>query len=131
MKDKLSEVLNELKDFENVNKKAILQIKAFSEKEDIERRLEELYKNKKSLSSLISSLDSKRVEQMAYTYKQMVKNFEAMFEKIVPGGRGELLLVGCPDEGSEMEKFSEATGIQVMVTFAGRVYHYNNLNICS
>ena len=94
-------------------------MKAFSEREEIEQRLKTLYRDKKSLSSLISSLDSKRLEQMAYTYKQMVKNFGEMFERIVPTGRGELILVGCPDHGNEMEKFSEATGVQVRVNFTG------------
>ena len=117
LKAKLSEVLANMKDFENVNMKAILQVEAFSEKEDIERKLKELYQTKKSLSTLISSLDNKRIEQMAYTFKQMMKNFQTTFEKIVPMGRGQLEVVGGPDEGTEAEKFSEATGIQVRVTF--------------
>ena len=121
LKAKLSEVLTIMKDFDNVNMKAILQVEAFSEKEDIERKLKELNQTKKSLATLISSLDNKRIEQMAYTFKQMMKNFQATFEKIVPMGRGQLEVVGGPEEGSEAEKFSEATGIQVRVTFTGKV----------
>ena len=105
-----------MKEFEEVNKKAVLQMEAFSEKENIERSMKDLLKDKKNLSTLISSLDSKREEQMAYTYKRMVKNFEDVFEKIVPMGRGRLELVGCPED---KRKFSDAAGIQVKVTFTG------------
>ena len=121
LKAKLSSVLADMKDLENVNMKAILQVEAFSEKEDIEEKLKELHRTKKALSTMISSLDNKRMEQMAYTFKQMMKNFQATFEKIVPTGRGQLEVVGGPEEGSEAEKFTEATGIQVKVTFTGKV----------
>ena len=97
-------------------------IESLSEKDDIEQKLKELNQTKKALSTLISSLDNKRIEQMAYTFKQMMKNFQTTFEKIVPMGRGQLEVVGGPDEGSEVEKFTEATGIQVKVTFTGKVY---------
>ena len=116
LKTKLSEVSDEMKEFEEVNRKAVLQIEAFSEKGNIERSMKDLLKDKKNLSTLISSLDSKREEQMAYTYKRMVKNFEDVFEKIVPVGRGRLELVGCPED---KRTFSDAAGIQVMVTFTG------------
>ena len=122
LKSKLSDVLATMKDFDNVNMKAIVQVEAFSEKDDIEQKLKELNQTKKALSTLISSLDNKRIEQMAYTFKQMMKNFQTTFEKIVPMGRGQLEVVGGPDEGSEVEKFTEATGIQVKVTFTGKVY---------
>ena len=36
-------------------------------------------------------------------------------------GRGQLEVVGGPEEGTEAEKFTEATGIQVRVTFTGKV----------
>ena len=121
LKDKLSSVLADMKDLEDVNMKAIQQVEAFSEKDDIEAQLKELYQTKKSLSSLISSLDNRRTEQMAYTFKQMMKNFQTTFETIVPMGRGRLEVVGGPEEGSEAEKFNEATGIQVKVTFTGKV----------
>ena len=122
LKDKLSSVLADMKDLEDVNMKAIQQVEAFSEKDDIEAQLKELYQTKKSLSTIISSLDNKRIEQMAYTFKQMMKNFQTTFETLVPRGRGQLEVVGGPDEGSEAEKFTEATGIQVKVTFTGKVH---------
>ena len=46
---------------------------------------------------------------MAYTFKQMMKNFQTTFETLVPRGRGQLEVVGGPDEGSEAEKFTEAS----------------------
>ena len=100
---------------------SILQVEAFSEKEDVDKKLKELFQTKKSLSTIISSLHNKRIEQMAYTFKQMMKNFQTTFEKIVPTGRGHLEVVGGPEEGSEAEKFTDATGIQVKVTFTGKV----------
>ena len=121
LKVKLSEIFTKMKDFDNINMKAILQVEAFSEKEDIEKRLKELFQTKKSLANLISNLDNRRIEQMAYTFKQMIKNFQTTFERIVPMGRGRLEVVGGPEEGSEAEKFAEAAGIQVKVTFTGKV----------
>ena len=122
LKAKLSSVLADMKDLEDVNMKAIQQVEAFSEKDDIEAQLKELYQTKKSLSTIISSLDNKRIEQMAYTFKQMMKNFQTTFETLVPRGRGQLEVVGGPNEGSEAEKFTEATGIQAKVTFTGKLY---------
>ena len=84
-------------------------MEAFSEKENIERNMKDLSRDKKNLSTLISGLDSKREEQMAYTYKRMMKNFEEVLEKTVPMGKGQLVLVGCPEV---RQKFSEAAGIR-------------------
>ena len=118
MKTKLGQVMEEMKKFDHVNFSSSLSLKAFDQMEEKEQRIKDLNRDKKLLSKLISSLDSKREEQMGYTYKQMVKNFSEVFEKIVPNGRGELVLLGSP-EGSQW--FSEATGIQVRVTFTGKL----------
>ena len=135
----LKKVQKDLKQFENVNKKALDQFEAFSLKEELDERLEQLLRDRENVLALIENLDEKKGEQVAYTFKQMKKNFSSIFEKIVPWGKGELVLVTpdsvCDDEDDAI-KMIEATGLEIEISFTGMYTYFFGLGwqyweICS
>ena len=127
----LKKVRNDLKKYENVNKKALEQMQVFSDKEDLEERLELLKRSREKITDLIAALDLKRAEQIDYTFKQMKKNFANIFQKIVPEGQGELVLIipeaqsdeddDSQSEQSEYLRSLNATELQILVSFTGKI----------
>ena len=115
-------VQKDLKEFENINKKALEQFEAFSVKEELDERLDQLQRDREKIVALIEDLDEKKGEQVSYSFKQMKKNFSSIFNKIVPGGKGELVLV-LPENVSEEEDdgilIVEATGLEIEISFTG------------
>ena len=126
----LRKVRNDLKKYENVNKKALEQLQGIADKEDLEERLASLRSSRNKITDLIATLDEKRAEQIDYTFKQMKKNFSSIFEKIVPEGQGELVLnipEGQSDDDDSQSEQSEslrslnATELQILVSFSGKL----------
>jgi hypothetical protein len=76
---------------------------------------------------MINVLDTQRSEQILYTYRQLYRNFSAVFEELVPAGRAELLLTGCPEGDSDEGRLEAATGLSTAVTFTGEAAHRRNL----
>ena len=69
---------------------------------------------------MISQLDSKRSDQILYTYRQLYKNFATVFQELVPGGQAELVLLGGQDDAAtEQEGLEAATGLSTAITFSG------------
>uniref|UniRef100_A0A1I7XRV0 SMC_N domain-containing protein n=1 Tax=Heterorhabditis bacteriophora TaxID=37862 RepID=A0A1I7XRV0_HETBA len=68
---KLAECLNELKKYENVNKKALDQfVQAASQKEELTKRMEEQEKSQKSIEDLLQVLETRKYEAIQLTFKQ-------------------------------------------------------------
>lgn len=90
---KLHTVNESLKKFSHVNKKAFEQYSSFTKQRDqlLERR-EDLDKSASSISDLIQVLDQRKDEAIERTFKQVAKNFEEVFERLVPAGRGRLII---------------------------------------
>ena len=90
---KLHTVNEGLKKFAHVNKKAFEQYNNFTKQRDqLLSRREELDTSAKSIDDLISNLDMRKDEAIERTFKQVAKNFEEVFEKLVPAGRGRLII---------------------------------------
>uniref|UniRef100_A0A914V1A5 Uncharacterized protein n=1 Tax=Plectus sambesii TaxID=2011161 RepID=A0A914V1A5_9BILA len=90
---KLNECLNELKKYENVNKKALDQfVSASEQKEDLTKRKDEQDRNHKAIMDLINVLDHRKYEAIQLTFKQVSKNFEDVFKKLVPDGHARLIM---------------------------------------
>ncbi|MCP9259205.1 Structural maintenance of chromosomes protein [Dirofilaria immitis] len=99
---KLSEALEQLKKYENVNKKALDQfVQASGQKEDLAKRMDEHRANQKAISDLLTVLDQRKYEAIQLTFKQVSKNFHIVFEKLVPGGYGSLVMRVSHDEDSQ------------------------------
>ena len=87
-------VVNEgLKKFAHVNKKAFEQYTNFTKQRDqlLERR-EELDKSATAIEELVEVLDQRKDEAIERTFKQVASNFEEVFDKLVPAGRGRLII---------------------------------------
>ena len=76
-----------------MNKKAFEQYTNFTKQRDslLERR-EELDKSATSIQDLVEVLDQRKDEAIERTFKQVAANFEEVFEKLVPAGRGKLII---------------------------------------
>lgn len=82
-----------------MNKKAFEQYNNFTKQRDqlIERR-EELDKSAKSIEELIEVLDMRKDEAIERTFKQVASNFGEVFEKLVPAGKGRLIIQRKADQ---------------------------------
>lgn len=107
---KLHKVNDALKKFSSVNRKAVEQFSNFAtQKEELQERREELNKSSESIEQLLQVLDQRKDEAIERTFKQVSKNFSDVFERLVPTGRGRLIMLKSADEdlGAEDTTLSE------------------------
>ncbi|KAI9926394.1 hypothetical protein ASPWEDRAFT_119813 [Aspergillus wentii DTO 134E9] len=90
---KLHKTNESLKKYSHVNKKAFEQYNSFTkQRETLTTRREELDASQKSIDDLISVLDQRKDEAIERTFKQVSREFHNVFEKLVPAGRGRLII---------------------------------------
>ncbi|KAI6228153.1 Structural maintenance of chromosomes protein [Aphelenchoides besseyi] len=130
----LTECLNALKKYENVNKKALDQfVRAKTQKENLAQNVDELKQNESSIQSLIEVLDNRRHETLHLTFKQVAKNFNEVFRRLIEGGTANLIMkqmdefVESQDSNSQNtnnpqlphDSIDRFVGIGVKVSFTG------------
>lgn len=54
------------------------------------------------IRELIETLEHRKLEAIQFTFKQVSKNFTEVFKKLVPHGRGSLIMRVAPDDGPEV-----------------------------
>lgn len=82
-----------MKKYSHVNKKAVEQYNNFTKQRDqLIQRQTELQNSAESIQELIGVLDQRKDEAIERTFKQVSKYFEEVFEKLVPAGRGRLIM---------------------------------------
>ncbi|EFI27235.1 hypothetical protein CC1G_15063 [Coprinopsis cinerea okayama7 len=129
---KLHTVNEGLKKFAHVNKKAFEQYSNFTKQRDqLLKRREELDTSAESIEELVQVLDQRKDEAIERTFKQVAKNFEEVFEKLVPAGRGRLIIQRRVDQDVDMDEDEEDetqqsaidnyTGISIKVSFNSKV----------
>ncbi|RDB15230.1 Chromosome segregation protein sudA [Hypsizygus marmoreus] len=128
---KLHAVNEGLKKFAHVNKKAFEQYSNFTKQRDqLLKRREDLDKSATSIEELVEVLDQRKDEAIERTFKQVASNFEEVFEKLVPAGRGRLIIQRRIDQDEEMDEDAEETqqssvdnytGISIKVSFNSKV----------
>jgi len=114
----------------HVNKKALDQYQQFTEqREELEKRRAEITKAYEKIAELIDHLDYKKDEAIERTFKQVSMNFKDVFHRLVPNGRGELVMQRkrAADRDPEAEgeavaagpvTFSEKySGVKIKVSF--------------
>ncbi|OKL62990.1 Chromosome segregation protein sudA [Talaromyces atroroseus] len=90
---KLHKVNESLKKYSHVNKKAFEQYNNFTkQRETLTTRREELDASQTSIDELIMVLDQRKDEAIERTFKQVSREFHNVFEKLVPAGRGRLII---------------------------------------
>lgn len=101
---KLHTVNEALKKFAHVNKKAFEQYSNFTKQRDqLLKRREDLETSGKSIEELVEVLDQRKDEAIERTFKQVAKNFEDVFEKLVPAGKGKLIIQRRVDQVGHTE----------------------------
>ena len=65
----------------------------FSCRDELRKRLEELRTGEAKVRELIDTLDLRKNEAIERTFKQVAKNFGEIFAELVPGGRGQLVMI--------------------------------------
>jgi hypothetical protein len=109
-----------------VNKKAFEQYNNFTnQRETLTKRRKELDSSQASIEELVSVLDQRKDEAIERTFKQVSKEFASIFERLVPAGRGRLVIQRktdqrAPDEDDEddpRETVENYTGVGISVSF--------------
>lgn len=131
---RLHKVNEALKKYSHVNKKAFEQYNNFTKQRDtLMKRREELDSSQVSIEELIQVLDQRKDEAIERTFRQVSKDFAEIFEKLVPAGRGRLVIqrkvdrdMEPEDEGSDAEGegrkggVENYTGVGISVSFNSR-----------
>ena len=105
---RLHKVNEALKKYGHVNKKAFEQYNNFTTQRDtLEKRRAELTEGQASIEELITVLDQRKDEAIERTFKQVSKEFANVFEKLVPAGRGRLVIQRKADRGQQEEEESD------------------------
>ncbi|KAJ5369747.1 Chromosome segregation protein sudA [Penicillium cataractarum] len=101
---KLHKTNEALKKYSHVNKKAFEQYNSFTkQRETLTTRREELDASQKSIDDLISVLDQRKDEAIERTFKQVSREFANVFERLVPAGRGRLVIQRKTDRTARAE----------------------------
>ncbi|KAK9361460.1 RecF/RecN/SMC [Lipomyces starkeyi] len=110
---RLHKLTEDLKKFSHINKKAFEQYANFTkQREALLSRREELYKSQASIEELIQVLDQRKDEAIERTFKQVSKGFAEIFEKLVPAGRGRLIMQRRMDRDAAMHDDEESSDEQ-------------------
>ncbi|KAJ5129909.1 Chromosome segregation protein SudA [Penicillium bovifimosum] len=101
---KLHKTNEALKKYSHVNKKAFEQYNSFTkQRETLTTRRSELDASQKSIDDLIAVLDQRKDEAIERTFKQVSKEFHNVFEKLVPAGRGRLIIQRKTDRAARTD----------------------------
>lgn len=91
--NRLHKVQDALKKYGHVNKKAFEQFAQFErQRETLETRRQELDNSDASIRELIDVLDQRKDEAIARTFRQVSREFANIFERLVPAGKGRLII---------------------------------------
>ncbi|RKF57387.1 Chromosome segregation protein sudA [Golovinomyces cichoracearum] len=129
---RLKKVNEALKKYQHVNKKAFEQYNNFTTQRDgLIKRRKELDDSQSSIQELVEVLDQRKDEAIERTFKQVSKEFASIFERLVPAGRGRLVIQrkidrrALDEEASDEEQLQQRqrdsvenyTGIGISVSF--------------
>ncbi|KAK5135577.1 hypothetical protein LTR08_005057 [Meristemomyces frigidus] len=118
---RLHKVQGALKKFQGkVNKKAFEQFAQFErQREVLESRRKELDSSDTSIRELIDVLDQRKDEAIERTFRQVSREFAHIFERLVPAGKGRLVIQRRSDrqaraaaEESEAEEDRAEVGVE-------------------
>ncbi|KAL3424950.1 RecF/RecN/SMC N terminal domain-containing protein [Phlyctema vagabunda] len=124
---RLKKVNEALKKYKHVNKKAFEQYSNFTtQRDNLTKRRKELDDSQSSIQELVEVLDQRKDEAIERTFKQVSKEFATIFERLVPAGRGRLVIQRRTDQRARDEEDSEEenresvenyTGVGISVSF--------------
>lgn len=105
---RLQKTKESLKKYRSVNKHAFEHYrKSTKQREELEARRKELEAGKASIAELVEILDQRKDEAIERTFKQVSKAFAEVFQKLVPAGRGRLVIQRATDKRQVNDEDSE------------------------
>ena len=126
---RLQKVKESLKKYTSVNKHAFEHYrKSQNQRAELDARRKELEKAKESIVSLVEVLDQRKDEAIERTFKQVSKAFTEVFAKLVPAGRGRLVIQRKMDQRNDDDESDDEavankksvenyTGVGISVSF--------------
>lgn len=97
----------------HVNKRAVEQYDSFTRQRDaLRQRHADLGASARSIDELLAVLDGRKAEAIERTFAQVAEHFADVFARLVPAGRGRLVLLR---DGAQ-----EPTGVAIEVVFDRR-----------
>jgi len=124
---RLHKVKDALKKYGHVNRKAFEQFQQFEKQRDmLENRRKELGTSDGSIHELINHLDLQKDEAIERTFRQVSKEFARIFEKLVPAGKGRLIIQKRQDKAARGEDSDEEDDEREN---AGSVENYTGVGI--
>ncbi|GJJ78150.1 structural maintenance of chromosome 3 (chondroitin sulfate proteoglycan 6) [Entomortierella parvispora] len=116
----IHQVNEELKKYSHVNKKAFEQYTNFTKQRDaLIQRKAELDESESAIRELIETLDQRKDEAIERTFKQVAKNFAAVFLKLVPAGRGQLIMQRKMDQTPDNDDDNEEEDTPLVENYSG------------
>lgn len=116
----MSKVQEALKKFQHVNKKAFEQYNNFTTQRDsLTKRRKELDDSQASIQELVEVLDQRKDEAIERTFKQVSKEFASIFERLVPAGRGRLVIQRKTDQRAREDEDSEEESRESVENYIG------------
>ncbi|KAF9297449.1 Structural maintenance of chromosomes protein 3 [Linnemannia elongata] len=117
-------VNEELKKYSHVNKKAFEQYSNFTKQRDaLLQRRDELDVSEAAIQELIQTLDQRKDEAIERTFKQVAKNFSEVFLKLVPAGRGKLIMQRRMDQTQDEDEDDDDHEASVIDNYIGIAIH--------
>lgn len=111
---RLKRVNDALKKYKGVNKKAFEQYNNFTnQRETLIKRRKELDSSQESIEELVNVLDQRKDEAIERTFKQVSKEFAQIFERLVPAGRGRLVIQRKTDRHAQEDESDDDRGDNV------------------
>lgn len=108
---RLQKAKESLKKYNSVNKHAFEHYrKSTKQREELDSRRKELEASKAAIQNLIEVLDQRKDEAIERTFKQVSKAFAEVFQKLVPAGRGRLIIQRKTDQRQAEDEESEDEG---------------------
>ena len=113
--NQLLQLNDKLKKYTHVNKRALEQYQSFiDQRQSLLERKKDLSVSSQSIVSFISTLDQQNDQTIMKTFDQVSEYFGEIFSRLVPTGRGELVLIR---EENSVSNQLELKGIQIKVSF--------------
>ncbi|QBM86409.1 structural maintenance of chromosome 3 chondroitin sulfate proteoglycan 6 [Metschnikowia aff. pulcherrima] len=116
----LDQIHSELKKYDHINKKALEQYSTFAkEREDLIARKDELEESKVSIENLVVSLEQQKDNAIKKSFSEVSKSFSEIFEKLVPIGKGELVMRTKDDRDNTQndDSIENYIGVSILVSF--------------
>uniref|UniRef100_F1KR06 Structural maintenance of chromosomes protein n=1 Tax=Ascaris suum TaxID=6253 RepID=F1KR06_ASCSU len=122
---KLSEALDHLREYKAVNEAAVYQYEeANAEWEELKRNFDQNRTDLKAIDDMLEVLDQRKYDAIELTFRQVSKEFRSVFQKLVPGGRGNIVMrMGRTGSGRgdrpNAHPVEAFVGVSMKVSFAG------------